>query len=211
MKKHCILCLLLCFGLVFCPMLSAVACPIDNLDELTAEVETFTENGQTYEVLCSATGTRFHEPVPDDIYCIRTIFTDGFRCGLYANMYDGLIGIHFLDNDYFTGFIYHDVINPCDGLVAVATADSGYGCLDTQGNIVVPCQWEWLVPYMNGLSLAFYDTTDDYGYRNVWLDRTGCIISLDPQYGYAVQLRKGAEPGLYAGALVGISATGIEQ
>lgn len=91
-----------------------------------------------------------------------------------------MLAIYLASCDYFSGFIYQDV-QYSEGLICALYQDF-YGYLDVKGNIVIPFQWAAATPFQDGIAKVAYRTS--LGYADVWIDREGKIISLDPEYGY---------------------------
>ncbi len=143
----------------------------------------------TYYVLCLEDGTELHEPIPYPID--DAPFEGGFDgCDIFA-YYDPItdnesFAIYFESTGFFSGFIYREVHDFSEGLAAACSLVNGkFGYIDRNGNVIVPFQWEWAEDFENGIAMVTYQTFDDY--KNVWINKTGEIISIDPEWGYAIQ------------------------
>lgn len=156
------------------------------------EIQTEIVENTTCYVLCNTRGEYLHTPVPYAIEPVLTLYDENGDSFGEVYGYVGLNGNYLaivLDaNDYFSGYVFSDVFSCSESLITVADLNGKYGYLDQQGNIIIPCQWSWAEPFENGVAVVSYETA--YGYANVWIDKTGRIISLDPEYGYALQENK---------------------
>ena len=151
------------------------------------EIRTETVENVTYYVPCDTHGEYLHTPVPYEIEPALTLYDD---CGNFLGEVYGFVGVDgnylaIILDSYFSGFIFSDVFCCSESLIPVADLNGKYGYLDQQGNIVIPCQWSWAEPFENGVAIVSYETA--YSYANVWIDKSGRIISLDPEYGYTLQ------------------------
>ena len=154
------------------------------------EIRTMRIEDSIYYVICDTHGTMLHEPVPYEIQSAFSIYdhTNGVYVGEaygFVNHDGHFLAITLEESGYFSGFIFTDVFSYSESLMVIADLHGNYGYIDLKGNVIIPCQWEWAQPFENGIALVTYRTAD--GYANVWINKNGEIVSLDPEYGYALQ------------------------
>ncbi len=64
-------------------------------------------------------------------------------------------------------------------LVLVSDYEKGWGYVDRQGRVVIPCQYEWAFPFLDGCAVVEYFIGDVY-YESV-IDVEGNILSTKPE------------------------------
>jgi len=137
-----------------------------------------------YYVVCSMDGKWLHDPVPFPI-TIASDNEDGDSESLVLAIDEVGLAIYHKKTGWFSGFIYQEVHVFSEGLCAVSTDKELFGYINAYGETVIPLRWEWTEDFQNGIALVTYETAN--GYKNVWINTEGEIISLDPDYGYDIQ------------------------